>query len=191
MDLFGIEFGTWAEWAGAVAGGVGTVLSIFALRFAKQANSLARETNDAALRRAQERDARERALELRTAAANLQAWWVIKKPVPGGKEEWGIMITNSSPGSAVFRNVSVEAQADGANFAGLTKPFECLPPGQYFIPDKKNCFPQAIDPKCKYEPVTRSPRYVVEKLQYTDPLGQQWIWTSNAGLEKVALQDLR
>lgn len=55
-----MEWGTWGEWAGAIAAGIGTLLSIVALWYARQANQLSARTQADNRAAAAEADRRQR-----------------------------------------------------------------------------------------------------------------------------------
>jgi hypothetical protein len=182
MELFGIEFGTWGEWFGAAAALAGTVLSIFALIIAKQANKLSQKTNEAARELERERDIREQDRDRKAVAASLLAWWVREDNEQGAPPRWGIMLSNKNGGSTVFRRVSLRAECNGREFQSLSEPLEFLPPGEYFIENTSNSFPEFLQKDRVYTPDTRSKKHIVKELRFTDQIGCEWVWTPEKGL---------
>jgi len=167
-----------SEMLGAIAGIVGTVLSIFALKTARDANATSKATSEGIAARESERDQR-------LLAGRLQAWWAIQKG--DGPNIWGVMISNESSLASLFHDVQISTVSN--NVPGEIS-IKTLPPGRFFVGRDfaKNhpwSLPLPLAEGDVYEPVTSSENHSITRLAFTDQLGTKWAWTPQESLRKL------
>lgn len=183
-----MELGTWAEWAAALCGLAGAVVSIFALRTALAANATARQSGANAARFADETRHRERLRELSTVARQLQAWWV--RWEDGAEAKYGVLVTNAGEGATVFRDVRIETLGN-ANVRGAKghTAFTSLPPGAYVLTstplgsEQPWSDPEVARRDIAYKPLMKAQKYAVTCIRFEDPTKLAWTWTPERGLE--------
>lgn len=213
MQFIGLDLGTWADWVAAVAATAGTVLSIFAIKFALAANRTAertrqeakdasdasavreRERDDRDRERArqarmrdEERDARERDRERRELAGSLTAWWAADREAEGRR--YGVVVSNRSTTNAVFHDVDVRV----SGFRGTEHSIHMnvVPPGQFFVQQGQSNgrstlakIPLPVRPSEVLDPFTVANDRSVVAIEYADSLGTRWRWTPSGGLAQV------
>lgn len=206
-----MELGSFAELASAVAGGAGTILSIFALWYAKGANATAEQTRldmkeDAETnrnmanererkidqkqsevdRREIEREQREKKrLEDEIAREKRNMAGTLQAWWAKHDNDWGVIVSNRGPAATVFQDVAISCVK---TFHGVAITFETLPPGVYFIENKSRGwgFPVHVDSLENYESILKSPDHKVENVRFIDPAGQAWEWTPQSGIKTVS-----
>ncbi len=210
-----LDPGTLAEWVAAVAATAGTVLSIFALKFALAANRTAEQTrvetktaSDAAAQREsdrdtqdherdqrdrdrdQNRDARDWERERRDLAGSVAAWWAADREE--NERRYGVVISNQSTVNAVFHEVVVRLK--GRNDETLEVNMKVLPPGQFFVQQSvKNGrgilsrIPVPVRATDVLDPFTVARDRSVDEITYVDGLGSRWSWSPTGGLIENAL----
>ncbi|WP_300613413.1 hypothetical protein [Corynebacterium sp.] len=121
----------------------------------------------------------------RQAVAGVSSWWACKSE--NGSNKWGLVIVNEGPyaGPVTELNIDARSQFGMENFT-----LNFLPPGQYFVENKKNDrytwgFPEIITPSASISPVTKSKKYAVESLRCRDPLNNSWCWTPTSGWQNA------
>lgn len=199
MELFGNDLGSWAEWAAALASVISVAIAIIALKYARDANKTAddsmREASAATARAQQreaerdqrdsqreaERDQREKQRDRRRVAGNLQAWWAADTRSTD-KGEWGIVLSNDGAATSVFRDVKITTTANGHESIIDVR---VVPPGRFFInnqtPDRWG-LPRWAPPSEHLDPIMKSAKHTVDRISFTDPLGDCWEWTAAGGL---------
>lgn len=215
MTFGGLDLGSWADWTGAIAALAGTVLSIFAIKFALAANVTAekvrQETKEAteqshAIERARDdfdrerdardkaRDARDRDRERRELAGSVAAWWVLLHS--NGGEKYGVVVSNQSTTNAVFYDVEVGARCFSQSEQVIR--MNVLPPGKYFVPQKKTegktqleRIPLTIQEGDFLEAFTAAKDRAIDWIRFSDGLGARWQWRSGEGLAEVHVEHER
>ena len=129
-------------------------------------------------------------LESRRRVASVSAWWVIFRRAgeDNSNDSWGIVISNQGPNAGMLYDVTVQATTGNATKPDLT--FEHLPPGQYFSESSHSGweFPEPVHPRHHYDPVMKSRKHQVVRMDFADPLGDRWQWTPQTGVQCVAEQ---
>lgn len=212
MELFGLEPGTLADWVAALAATTGTVLSIFAIKFALAANRTAEQTrrdakdasDSSALResdrdaqdlerdkrdhqRERERDARDRDRERRELAGSVAAWWAADRDA--NDRRYGVVVSNQSTVNAVFHDVNV--RVTGPKGCEHLVHLNVLPPGRFFVQQKfenglavLERIPLPVRPADVLDPFTVARDRSVLEIKYADGLGSQWSWSPSGGLSE-------
>lgn len=181
--MFYMELGSLAEWCGAIAS---IVTGIFAILFAWMANREAKKANDEAAKAneatkvAQEQAmSLEKERDLRLAAGNLLAWWVVCDG-----NEWGVLVTNTGANPSMLQDVAVRVSGNENRIRASV-----LPPGAYFYssPIDRGPWgvPEIVTVYKRYEPVTNSPNHEVEEITFRDLLGSSWVWDPRNGTRRL------
>lgn len=209
MTFVGLDLGSWAEWIAANAAGIGTLLSIFALRRAGEANRTAERTRQEALAAAQAAESREsdrdrRAEEQRQRVEEAEAARDRRENQRASREaerehrqlagsvqswwakndagEWGLLVSNETGPGSVFHDVEISTVG---NKFSRTVTIETLPPGRFWVTSGTAAtpwgLPKPIDETARLDPLMRSQNHGVTAISFTDPLGKRWCWTPQDG----------
>ncbi len=180
-----MELGTLAEWAGAIAAVIGTLISLFALSYARKANETAEATrreSQAANKEAHDLEAQR---DKRLLAGSLQAWWAKKHD----ENTWGVLVANLGQAGTVFRDVTITAKV---NEYRKVLDLQVVPPGLLFVESTAAGsgwgLPAAVEPhECDY--LAKSSKHEITRIDFTDQLGVHWSWDPDRGPTEVGLPE--
>lgn len=192
MQILTLAVGTWAEWVAAFAAIAGTVLSIFALKFALAANQTAEQTRkeakdatEASAARESARDTRDRYRERRELAGNITAWWAADRDEEARR--YGVVVSNQSAVNAVFHNVDVRVKSSKGD--EHTVHLNVLPPGHFFVQQTfengratLSKIPLPVRASDVLDPFTVARDRSIVWIEYADGLGKHWKWSPANGL---------
>lgn len=190
-----MDSGSLAEWVAALAALASTVLSIAALRLARQANETANRVRDDTIEREEKtnlrerrRDQRENDRDRRVLAGGIQAWWAVdEQETP---ERWGVLISNDGSSPSLFQDVTLSVEGN-RNSNVIT--IATLPPGKFFVASNGRLnsegfawdVPRYVPDIAALTPITKSKKHIVSEISFTDPLGARWTWTAEGGLTEA------
>lgn len=207
-----MELGSIAELASAAAGGTGTILSIFALSYARGANATAEQTRldmkEDAEKNREITSEREKKLDLKQSEVDrresdredrekkrVEDEIAREKRNMAGSlqawwakhgDDWGVIVSNRGPAATVFHDVAIRCTG---NHYGTAITFETFPPGVYFVKsgdkNRKWGFPIHVATLDNYESILKSPDHKVEQVRFSDPAGETWEWTPKTGIRTV------
>lgn len=137
----------------------------------------------------QDRQARQRQAEAeaRTQASAVSAWAGSFRAPQAQLNDYGFVITNDS--GLPFRDVEVDVTIHGRAYEGVQ--IMILPAGNYFVELINNGewdYATSLEEYSKpVRPYTRTARYRVDAVRFTDALGCRWALDEAGGLTRVTL----
>jgi len=138
----------------------------------------------------QDRQGRKRQAELdaRTQAGAVSAWAGSLRATPSQAQEYGLVIANDS--GLPIRDVSVDATLHGKPQTKVD--IVVLPAGRYFVTLEKDAkwdYPAVLEEFDRYvRPYTRTERYRVDEITFTDTFGSRWSIDARGRLQRVTLR---
>lgn len=139
----------------------------------------------------QDRQSRQRQAELeaRSQAGAVSAWAGSLRATSNQAQEYGFVIANDS--GLPIRDVSVEATLHGSTPAKVD--IVVLPAGRYFVKhlgENKWDYPAVLEEFDRYvRPYTRTGRYRVNGVTFTDSSGTNWSIDAQGALSRAGLRN--
>lgn len=186
-----MDWGSAAEWVGALIGSGVSILSlavaIQANRQAKDADRRAEESAQELIRRQDILDQRELQRDLLSIGAYLQAWWVRNLGTDNEDDRWGIVISNVGENAVLLSDVCIDYQwlskrGEQETIEHCNATFAVLPPGVYFKSSSKNRFTRFVSELSSYQPLVDAKSHRVNRISYRTPNQLSWVWTPESGL---------
>ncbi|MCC3291769.1 hypothetical protein [Arthrobacter sp. zg-Y1110] len=164
---------------------VGTVGALFFIaNQTKQANNALEHTQNM-LSIEQERELRAVEDQARQQATGIVSWPAILTPEQG-KQSWGLIVDNRTSAPVFSLQVLREAGETnkGVQIARVAKQIAILPPGRYFVSDRKDDgFPTLLKDDVT-EPILKNSGYLAS-LTFTDSNGKTWMRDARGSLSPL------